>query len=339
MSKPFNHPATIISKAGIAEMKQRISDKLPFAIRGRDKLSWDTKKEYVPNALQKVVCMWNQPAQGHAELCDKDAVQAYLQCLSYLLLGDNVHAKNALAIIDAWSRTCTEISGDNRVLEASWSTCCFARTMEMLKYTYPGYAASGVEGRYFAWLDKVALPAVNAPINWLCYGDAYSNWHCAKMEALMQVAVLRNDHAGFDAQIAMFKKILPVVIKPKGYANESISRDLMHGCFSVGSLLQVCELAWNAKGVDLYHEQGNLMLKAMEWHAGLIMGEVYPETQGKNINMLKYHPQGAWGVGLSGYGCRGLNAPKTKELLIRNYQADFPWLCWCHTNLTNLRAL
>jgi len=45
--------------------------------------------------------------------------------------------------------------------EAGWSMASFARAAELLKYTWPGWAAAGVEGPFLAWVNRLMLPALN----------------------------------------------------------------------------------------------------------------------------------------------------------------------------------
>lgn len=334
---PFKHPAALIGKDDIARIKQRLAAKLPFALRGRDKLGWDTKRDYRPCALPRVECSWGKPPQGHAELCDKDAVQCYLQTLSYLVHGDDAFAGGALAIVKAWSTTCCSLAGDNRVLEAAWSTTCFARSMELLKYTYPGYAAAAVEPCYLRWVDKVVMPALTAPITWTINGgDAASNWHAARTEALMQLAVLRNDERLYNAQVAEFRRILPIIVKPSGLGNE-VLRDLMHAQFSLGSLAHVCELAHNATGLDLYKELNNRLAKGMEYVAAILLGQqaTLAEVAGKELRMVAWHPAGAWGLAVTAYEQRGVAVPNSRRLLDRDGLKEYPWLSWGSTNLTH----
>jgi len=49
--------------------------------------------------------------------------------------------------------------GRNSPLESAQATVTMARAAELLKYTYRGWAASGVEGRYLAWIDKLVMRA------------------------------------------------------------------------------------------------------------------------------------------------------------------------------------
>jgi hypothetical protein len=44
--------------------------------------------------------------------------------------------------------------------EAGWSMASFARSAELLKYTWPGWDAAAVEGPFIAWVNRVMMPAL-----------------------------------------------------------------------------------------------------------------------------------------------------------------------------------
>ena len=229
--------------------------------------------------------------------------QAWAHALWYSITRDERFARSAVAIVLAWCEACTACTGDNRQLEAAWSQCCFARALELLKAEWPGIAATGALPRYLAWFDRVMAPALRAPITWkINGGDAASNWHAAVAEALMQVAVLRDDARAFDAAVAEFRRILPIIIKPSGFGNE-VLRDLKHAQMAQGSLLQICEIAWAARGLDLYREAGDRLAAGMEYLAAalLVRRAGLVEVAGKDLKEAEWMPQGAWELGVMAY--------------------------------------
>jgi hypothetical protein len=340
----MKHPATLLGLDDIRALKRRVEQcKLSktgpaCTQRGISKLCWDTVKGYKHHAVPRVHCMWGQPAQGHKELCEQDAVQVYLQTLSFLVSDDTSYAKTALDIIIGWCKTCKEISGDNRVLEAAWSTACFARCMELLKFTCPHeYSKSGVDAIYRAWVNDVVMPALTSPIAWtINSGETASNWHAARTEALMQLAVWRDDETAFDAQVAEFRRILPIIIKPNGFGNE-VLRDLMHAQFSIGSLAHICEIASKARpGLDLFMEADARLARGMEYVATLISGDrSAKEVCGKELKKVDWVPAGAWGLAVTAYEKRGIPVPMSRKVLNANSNREYPWLCWGSTNLTH----
>ena len=57
----------------------------------------------------------------------------------------------------------SHVCGVAMVQEAGWSMASFARSAELLKYTWPeGWAAADVEGPYIDWVNKLMLPALNS---------------------------------------------------------------------------------------------------------------------------------------------------------------------------------
>lgn len=59
--------------------------------------------------------------------------------------------------------------------EAGWSMASFARAAELLKYTWPGWDAAGVEGPFVNWVNRVMMPALTDE-SILCYLPL-ANWH------------------------------------------------------------------------------------------------------------------------------------------------------------------
>lgn len=50
----------------------------------------------------------------------------------------------------------------------------FARSAELLKYTWPGWSASGVERQYIGWVNRLMLPALNHE---MLQRLPLANWH------------------------------------------------------------------------------------------------------------------------------------------------------------------
>lgn len=45
--------------------------------------------------------------------------------------------------------------------EGGWGIASFARAAELLKHTWPDWAASGVEGRFLSWVNQLVMPWLN----------------------------------------------------------------------------------------------------------------------------------------------------------------------------------
>jgi hypothetical protein len=82
-----------------------------------------------------------------------------VQGLLWYLTGDEVYAKNVIAISKAWGETLQEIVDEqNGPLNAGWYGTLFCRGAELVKYTYPGWASSGAEQPLVRMLNEEFYP-------------------------------------------------------------------------------------------------------------------------------------------------------------------------------------
>lgn len=335
----FKHPATIINAADITEIKARIAAKHPPTLKGVQKLEWETTRSYQPTPCACVRNLWKvDPNNPNTGLClaEKDAPMAFRQALMYIVKNDEQYAKNAIDIIDRWISCCKDCIGDNKQLDASWSQTCFARAVELLKYTYPNFASTGLEQKYNNWYDAVMKNAVATPITWKFNNtDTATNWHASICECRMQIALLRNDRKAFDEMVAEWKRCVSIIIKkPWHLPNETLYRDCFHGSMSLGSLAQAAELAW-LQGVDLYSYDNSIMRNAVEAQAAICLNRP-PVNLPKPLVSPEWKPYG-YTIAYNHYVNRkNMVMPNTKELLDK-YPVDYSWLCWGATTVTHRR--
>ena len=175
-------------------------------------------------------------------------------------------------------------------------------------------------------------PAINKPITWKFQinkekneYDTYTNWHCAILEARLQVALLKDDIKSVQACFDMYKRILPEIIEaPFKLCNETIYRDVMHGCMSLGSLVNIAEIAWH-QGCDLYAFDNSLLRDAIEATAAVCTGEVPAGLPVPVLNKVQYWPY-CWYIAYHHYvGRCKQGMPKTK-VLIAKHPVDYSWL-------------
>jgi hypothetical protein len=292
------------------------------------KLDGETPIVHTCKPVAKVCVMWNGSKQGE-EIALNDGPMAYRYVLKYILTGETHFADKALDIIDTWMNICTECTGDNAQLSASWSQVNFARSLELLSFLYKSERTKVVKAKYIKWYDKVMLPAINKPITWKFQTkqgyDTYTNWHCAILEARLQIALLKDDLKSCNECFAMYKDILTEIIEPPfNLCNETIYRDVMHGCMSLGSLVNVAELAWH-QGCDLYSLNDNLLRKAVEATAAVCNGKIPEGLPVPSLNKVQYWPY-AWYIAYNHYVNRCKQPmPNTKDL-IEKHPVDYSWL-------------
>ena len=330
----IKHPATIISLQTIESMKQRIKDKHPQTLKALAKLDGETPSTHTCKPVNKICVMWNGDKQGE-EIALNDGPMAYRYILKYILTGESQFAEKAIDIINKWIDVCTECTGDNAQLSSSWSQVNFARSLELLLFLNKSDKSDKsnklerMKERYIKWYDKVMLPAINKPITWKFQTkqgyDTYTNWHCAILEARLQVALLKDDVKGVNECFDLYKRILVEIIEtPFNLCNETIYRDVMHGCMSLGSLVNIAEMAWH-QGCDLYSYNNNLLKNAIEATAAICDGKIPAGLPVQSLNKVQYWPY-AWYIAYNHYVNRCKQAMPNTSKLITKYPVDYSWL-------------
>ena len=326
----FVHPGTMFLKSEIPEMLKRTKTN-PKSASAYANLEKATPHTYIPKPHAHMTINWGRwdpaTARVHTELM-ADGQQSYQQALMYVLTNDQTYAKNALAIVNAWSTVNVSADGTNMPLEFAWCQPSFARAMELLKYTYPHYVTEGVpvEKAYMKWLDEVVMPLLTKRISWT------NNWLITMCAARMQIAILRNDHTEFQNTIAAFKSYVPDLIETCGLPVE-VKRDLTHTQFTLGSLAMVCQMAWN-QGVDLYSYSNNIVFKAFEMTAAILLGEKPPATKGIDLKTLSMKPA-FWDTVIYHYvEVKKLCMPNATKLLSEKRPEFILW-CWGLSTLTH----
>lgn len=331
----FRHPATLMSEDCIISLLSRVQMGDALIKRAIAKLEQETPLSFKARPIKRVCVMWTGKKEGE-NIALEDGPMAYRLVLLFLITKKPEYAEKAIYILNEWINNCQECTGDNAQLTSSWSQVNFARSIELLSFYYTASIAKyNIKEKYLKWFDKVMAPAINKPITWkFTNGDIYTNWHCSVLEARMQIALLRDDQKTFNESVSQFKVILPEIIEqPYKICNETLYRDVMHGCMSLGSLVNVAELAWH-QGINLYECNNFLLRDSIEATAAICMGDYKPEAFPVTLNKVQYWPY-AWYIAYKHYNKRlGHQMPKTKAL-ISKHPVDYSWLFSCSCALTH----
>jgi hypothetical protein len=141
----------------------------------------------------------------------EDAVAAYTQALLWYLGGDDRHARNAVAILDAWAML-EDHRLFNAALEAAWTGSMFARAAELMQLS-PLWATANVT-RFKTMTRRAFLPRLLAARpGWAPIGDASygqnGNWVLSIADALIQLGVLLDDGDAYDQGVALWRDRVP----------------------------------------------------------------------------------------------------------------------------------
>lgn len=310
-SAGFLHPATMVGPREITLMRQRVR----AGERGRamEHLLKSTPLEVQHHALKVLHMDYNGKGQGHKEFVEWDGVQAYSQTIAWLCTGNERYAQNAAKIIDAWSTTCTEFTGQNAPLVAGWGGTSMLRALELLKYTWPGFTPELFD-RFMAFMDRLIMVPT-------CIGQREyqgwkfkNNWHSTIAELKAQLAVMRGDKALWQAALKQAQEVMDFYLHKTGECHET-SRDLYHSQFGLGSLLQICELAWQ-QGIELYSHGDYALVTCMELHASINNGEK-PCCCDYELKGVGFQP--TWEIGYNHFhGRLRIPMPQTEKLLAKH---------------------
>jgi Alginate lyase len=364
-TSPFRHPGVLVDKAQLDFVKAKIAAGAePWTSAfTQAKNSRFGSRTYKPTPYAVVECgQYSNPDVGcSAE--KNDATAAYTQALLWYFTGDATYAKNAAAILDAWSATLKDHINSNTPLQCGWVGAVLPRAGEILRYSYSAWPAANV-ARFGNLLRTVYLPKVinGAP-------NQNGNWELSTTEATMAIAVFLDDHATFDVALGRWRKRVPAYIYLKtdgalpvppprtnkttadqiiaywygqktfvdGVGQETC-RDFGHLTLGFAAMVNAAETA-RIQGVDLYAEEARRIVAGYEFNTQYLDGVAAPSwlCGGK----LDLSPNETWEIGYNEYANRlGKSLPHTNHVILKNRPSGAThhilWETLTHANLGNV---
>ncbi len=270
---PFIHPGALHTQEEFARIRQKVAaGEEPWAS------SWVAFQKcpfLTPNYKPSPLAIAGRDKThnlGQTQLAN-DMSAAYYNALAWQITGNTAYAKKAVAIIDAWSSTCTQIGGSDAILAAGIYGYKVANAAEILRSTYPDWPPEKI-AQCQSWLKKVWYPVVK--------DLADANWGTCEIPTLLSIGIFCNDHEIFTRGINAYRyggqgKMLCGVtqyISPNGQCGES-GRDQIHTQGGIAHLAEAAEIAWN-QGIDLYGYADNRLLTGFEYTAKYNLGYDVP---------------------------------------------------------------
>ena len=222
-----------------------------------------------------------QPLPDNYSHAMNDVAAAYQLGIRWKITGDATYAQTAVNILNAWSRTCTGVSGDpNVALGAGIYGYEFAVAGEQLR-DYTGWAAADF-AKYQQWMLNVFYP-INYGFLSGHFGcnpqHTWSNWDLCNLASLMGIGILTDNRSMYNYAINYIQKsglgngyifrTIPFIydsITPQMAQMQESGRDQGHATLSLALLTTICQLAWG-QGDDLWGFNNNMVLKASEYTA------------------------------------------------------------------------
>jgi hypothetical protein len=225
--RAFQHPGVLVTRAQLDFVKKNIARGAePWASAFlRAKADQHGSPTYAPhpplaNAATDVtpatvdgivLCGSFSDPDVHCSDEKEDGIAAYTQALLWYLSGDERYARNAIAILDAWSILKDHLLF-NASLQAGWMGTMFARAAEIME-TCPLWARSRVASfkkmmrRAFVPRLLAAMPGSASPLD-PSYGQN-GNWVLSIADSLIQLGVLLDDGDVFDRGVALWRDRVP----------------------------------------------------------------------------------------------------------------------------------
>jgi hypothetical protein len=341
----FLHPAGVLGPKQIALLKTPKNFN-EIHKKGLAKLEKAAPLEYKATPLVNVNIGPYGSGQGHKEFTG-DCTQAYLQTIRWIITQNSAHAKKAIEIITAWVSQCKSFQGANAPLECAWGIPPVIRAIELLKYPltpmpnttpvplWTPLWTPQLDKEFNGFLDRIIIP--NLKTRYTEIAKWNNNWILTIQEALMQIALYRDDRKTFDWAVQEFKKSLPCCVPQESGFSTETKRDQCHIQFQIGSMIQIAEMCWH-QGIDVYSIHNNRIFRCMEYHAFILNGGVPPEVKKEELKDVWFQPI-AWEVGYTHFVIRKkLQMPETLKLLTRSRpeMCTFNWgPGWVHHGESN----
>lgn len=332
----FVHPGVLVNKLQLDEIKNRINaDKEP------QKTAFEALKnskfaalDYTPQAYDTVSCgPYSNPNIGCKDE-QNDVIAAYSQALLWVITGNKTYAENSIKIMNEWSRNL--VGGHNYAngpVQAAWCGSVWPRAAEIIRYTYDGWKETDI-AKFQNMLRTQYLPSI---IHGNCENG---NKELAMSEALINIGVFNDDKAVFDLGVKMWRGRTPAYIylksdgptpvEPPGcgmaiWSNKGLmpelvdgllqetARDTHHAWMAFASMVNAAETAY-IQGVDLYAEQGNRIMAAMEFQAQYLKPNNVPAPEN-----LEFALNPTWEIAFNHFQNRmGNKLPLMKKVIPTN---------------------
>ncbi len=343
----FVHPGAWSNAAELAYVRANIASQ-PYAARLANLANLARAPGYAGLSAANVLNACN----GDANIGQTDSQAAYSQALAWAVTGNATYATRAIAILNAWSALnsiqSTACWVDQKTLDAGWFGANFANAAEIMR-TYPGWSAAEIAA-FQAMLQRAFVPLLTTA------STGNGNVDLTQIDALMSIAVFRDDLAQFNAGITRLAARVPAYIhltggaasipaiagdggNPAGFyfnptswlpgVQQETCRDNGHHVqFALGSAIHAAEIAWH-QGVDVYSTHQARFVAASELLAKQISSGSMQGACADNVTLSTTgglaDTYNTFEVGYNHYALRkGVAMPETQLLITNRFRPVNP---------------
>ena len=259
----FVHPGVMHTQADLDRIRTKVTAGEQPWLDGYNVLVADSHSSSIYPVQGPFPFISRNPSQYLSQWED-DCGAAYQNAMMWYITGNPANANKAIAILDAWSGTCTNIIGADARLTAGLQGHKFITAAEIIRYTGAGWSQAGIN-TCSNFIRTVLLPQNRM------YGGG--NW--GNIGAISQLAagVFMEDEGEFNDALNAMKYGAPTecdmglvnYIDPGGWTTEA-DRDIGHWSLGLNNIAAGAQIAW-CQGLDLWTYLGNRIQVGHEYLA------------------------------------------------------------------------
>ena len=342
-SMTFVHPGAVNSKHDLDFVKAKIkAGEQPW------KDAFNEMKGFATGGVSPLEYI-DPRNMGNSNTSKVEARKAYANALCWYYTDDTTYAKQAIAVLNAWS-TFKGFTGtdDQKMLHAGWIGALFGPAAEIMR-GYSKWDTADIR-KVVAMFKRAYYPQLNTASTW------NGNVDLTQIDALMNIAVFCEDETVFKMGLDRLKARntayfylesdnqssrsiagsnypyswgfwnpstnitdLPTLWE-NGLTQESCRDNNHHSQFALASAMHAAEVAWN-QGIDVYHDNLQRYTSAMELMAVQCLTGTMQGTCKNNVTVTELFD--TWEVGYNHYHNRlGITLPKTEQLIKKRIRTE-----------------
>lgn len=297
--RAFVHPGLLHSQHDLDRMRSKVAAGAEPWLSGWNRLIANRHAALNWNPSPKTVVYRGKNPHGpenYASLYN-DMAAAYALALRWRISGDEAYADKAVAILNAWSSTLTEVGGNSdKFLASGLYGYQMANAGELLR-GYRGWERADMQ-RLQSTLVQIFYPMNHSFLvnhNGAKIDHYWANWDLANIASMLSIGVFADRHDIYDEAIDYFKhgagngaiEHAVWLLYPDGLGQvQESGRDQGHANLVIGLLGTICQMAWN-QGEDLFGYEDNRVLRGAEYVARYNLGNDVPYTTYHNSDVTQ----------------------------------------------------
>ncbi|KAG8761136.1 hypothetical protein FRC14_006843 [Serendipita sp. 396] len=135
----------------------------------------------------------------------QDALASYAMSLAWYISREEKYALKAVEYLNAWGAMLKSHNGSNAPLQTGWSAASWARSAEIIRYTYGGWQQSDI-AQFETMLRTAYVPQL------LVGSNSNGNWELVMMEAAIGISVFLSDGSIYDQAVTRFLSRIPAYL-------------------------------------------------------------------------------------------------------------------------------